>query len=94
MLLASSPGQPGPRCPQPLVAACLLVAVVSCGHFPSRGSGFGVSLLLAGATEGLDGSRSAGLGGLCSSSWTSVFHTVKWGQWALLTRLFTRLPAY
>ena len=63
MLLASSPGQPGPRCPQPLVAACLLVAVVSCGHFPSRGSGFGVSLLLAGATEGLDGSRSAGLGG-------------------------------
>ena len=32
---------PGPRCPQPLVAVCLLVVVVSCGHFPSRGSGFG-----------------------------------------------------
>lgn len=89
---------PGPRCPQPLVAVCLLVAVVSRGHFPSHGSGFGVSLLLARATEGLHGSRSAGLRWalqlISCSSWTSVFHTVKWGQRALLTRLLTRLPAY
>lgn len=38
--------------PQPLVAAYLLVAVVSGGHFPACGSGFGGSLLLAKGTEG------------------------------------------
>ena len=51
-----------------------------------------------GPRRGSMGAGALGWGGALQltscSSWTSVFHTVKWGQWALRTRLFTRLPAY